>query len=125
MIVLDSGHKYQLAHLDGKETSQLTFVKRDNPTNKYPGNVGHYQGTTCQEVIRALIDRVTYLNGQQACPESEAIITLLRTSLLLFEIRAKRVHNETLPVQTLEGLERAATCTVCLHTFCTGHDSTK
>jgi hypothetical protein len=40
MRVFDPGHKY------------LKFVKREG--DNYPRNRGHYEGTTSQEVLRAL-----------------------------------------------------------------------
>lgn len=56
MKVIDPGHVYDLRSLDGEQLNRLVFVKREGPS--YPGNVGHYPGTTMQEVLRALIDRL-------------------------------------------------------------------
>ena len=66
MKVLDPGHDYALNVLDGLlgEFERLTFVKRDNPPEKYPGNNSAHPGTTIQEVCRVLIERLRYVNGQ-------------------------------------------------------------
>jgi hypothetical protein len=63
MKVIDEDHKFDLATLDGYEPIRLTFVKRNNPPDKYPGNKDAYPGTTTQEVLRALINRSLYVNG--------------------------------------------------------------
>lgn len=48
------------------------FVKREG--EHFPGNVGHYPGTTMQEVLRVLIDRAKYVNSQIPCLETEMAI---------------------------------------------------
>ena len=63
MRVLDPGHTYQLKILDGNlgDFETLCHVKRIG-TN-YPGNIAPaYPGTTTQEVLRAEIDRLRYVN---------------------------------------------------------------
>ena len=62
MKVIDPGHKYELAHLDGNGHEVLTFVKREG--DGYPGNIDHHAGTNLQEVFRAALDRVKYLDNQ-------------------------------------------------------------
>jgi hypothetical protein len=123
MKVLDRGHQYELAHLDGEGTQVLTFVKREG--EHYPGNVGHHQGTTMQEVIRALLERARYVNWQIPCLETEAAIHCLQQALLLFEVRAKRVKGKHLDVSTLALLEACSTCDTCGHVRCTepGHEA--
>lgn len=88
MEVLDPGHKYRLFTLDGKSDVILTFVKRCDPPNKYPGNSDSYPGTTIQDVLRCLIDRIQYLDLQKFNPINQQIIGLLRLSIWLLEIRA-------------------------------------
>ena len=116
MRVLDAGHLYELASLDGGDVRILRFVKRMGP--KYPGNDWAYGGTTSQEVLRALIDRARYLNAQIPCAETEAIIGNLQTALLLFEIRAARVHGRPLDLPSLRDFERLVPCAHCLHVEC-------
>ena len=70
----------------------------------YPGNVGHYAGTNCQEVLRVLIDRVKYLEGQIPCRENSLIISSLRTALWHFESRAADRHNREFCVEA-DGIE--------------------
>ena len=68
MRVLDPGHRYALRHLDGDGETVLQFVNREG--EKYPGNAGACEGTTMQEILRALIDRAAYVNGQASCEEA-------------------------------------------------------
>jgi hypothetical protein len=68
VIVIDPGHEYELASLDGEKAVRLTFVKRIGA--RYPGNKGpSYSGTNCQEVLRVLIDRagIVYLTQGDLC----------------------------------------------------------
>lgn len=119
MKVLDPGHEYELAPLDGNVTQTLTFVKREGA--HFPGNVGYHSGTTMQEVIRALLDRARYVNNQIPCVETELAIHSLQTALALFEIRAKRVKGQHLMEQSLDDLESAVVCVTCGHVSCTVH----
>src|SRR5258707_13345918 len=57
-----------LINLDGVCMQTLQFVKREG--EGYPGNIGHHEGTTMQEVLRVLIDRAKYINGQIPCDET-------------------------------------------------------
>ena len=49
MQVIDTGHKYLLTSFDGGNPIPLTFVKRDFPSTKYPGNVGITQALRCRK----------------------------------------------------------------------------
>lgn len=116
MEIIDPGHKFLLEGYDGGEPQMLVFMKREGAG--YPFNVGHHSGTNCQEVIRALIERVKYLQHQVACDENEQIIQLLRESLRLFEKRAARRRGQTLPHSVREDFELLPTCTKCGHIAC-------
>jgi hypothetical protein len=123
MKVLDPGHTYELATLDGGTTQELRFVKRMDPLQpwRFPGNTSAYPGTTLQNVLRACLERFRYLQGQIACPENYISILLLRTALWLLEFRAARRHGRTY----FHGLSHAETtpmCPQCGHTEC-GHAS--
>lgn len=115
MKVIDPGHSYELQTYDGTGAQPLVFMKREGPG--YPFNVGHYPGTNCQEVMRALIDRVTYLDRQVPCAENQIALAGLRSALYAFEIRAARRHKRELPTFGAE-VECAATCDVCGHIQC-------
>jgi hypothetical protein len=88
MKILDPGHDYLLSPLDGDIDIRLTFVKREGVG--YPGNIGSYSGTTCQEVLRSLIDRLDYINNQIPCFESKISRFCLFIALWMFELRHSR-----------------------------------
>ena len=98
MKILDEGHKY-LLKLNGqeKEEIELTFYK-DSAIN---GN--GYDGTTNQEVLRALIDRVKFLNKQNPHRFNDEIIYHLRQALALHEMRhIERCVEENYPIENVK-----------------------
>jgi hypothetical protein len=117
MKVLDPGHRFALRHLDGEGESVLQFVKREG--EKYPGNVGHCEGTTMQEVLRALISRAKYVNDQIPCVETQAAIALMEGTVRLFEVRAAALHDRSINI-TVEEAVNGPTCAKCGHVGCEG-----
>jgi hypothetical protein len=117
MTVIDSGHEYVLDSIDGEAPQRLVFVKRQG--DKYPGNVGCHAGTTSQEVLRALIERATYVNRQMPCPETSEATALLIRVVWLFESRAARLHGRAAPSveAAVLGCDR---CRACGHVGCGG-----
>lgn len=113
MKIIDPGHKYSLDNLDGNNNTILTFVKREGL--KYPGNVGSYEGTNIQEVLRALIDRLVYLDNQAACSENNQILLFLRESIYLLERRAAYRHGHYLTPRVSDEIELLTTCKKCGH----------
>ncbi len=115
MRVIDPGHVYGLSHLDGPGEEVLTFVKREGA--RYPGNVGHYAGTTMQEVLRALIERVQHVDKQFPDGNNAVVLSSLRRALWHLEARAAGVHGLTLALP-VENIELAPTCATCGHVVC-------
>lgn len=114
MKALDPGHVYSLDVFDGEAEAVLIFMKREG--NGYPGNVGAHPGTNCQEVLRALIDRVEYLNMQIQHPQNDLIISSLRTALTAFEVRAAERHGRKFIPAIM--IERELPCKKCGHIGC-------
>ena len=81
MKVLDAGHSYELASLDGDVRQTLVFVKRFRGTANHPG-------TTSQDVLRALIDRVQVLDAEAPWTGNQEIIACYRRALVMHEARA-------------------------------------
>lgn len=124
--VIDPGHMFRLGTLDGRMEQVLTFVKRCDLTGsgEYPGNTNSYPGTTLQCVIRALISRVRYLDGQESCNENAEIIERLQECLTLLETRAAARHGRTYEGTWKEAAE-GRVCAVCGHTECREHGTNK
>lgn len=117
--ILDKGHYYRLPSLDGNGTQPLFFVKRVG--EKFPGNTNAYSGTTMQFVIRALLERMRYLQNQVWSAENVVIIFLLQTVIWLLEFRAARRHNRSY-WHSLDFAEKSEACKECGHTDCNQHE---
>ncbi len=117
MKVVDPGHVFVLDQLDddgrGAQPTALVFVKREG--EGYPGNVGHHAGTNLQEVIRALISRVKYLDAQIPHENNTQLLVNLRHSLWLLEQRAAERHGRPFAISWAPGIEDLPTCKVCGH----------
>jgi hypothetical protein len=127
--VIDPGHLYHLEQLDDDGSSSqptaLVFVKREGAG--YPWNVGHHPGTNLQEVLRALISRVKYLEGQESHPNNTIIIFALRHAIWLLEQRAAERHGRPFTLEAAgilriedSSIEEAPTCPSCGHIGCAG-----
>lgn len=126
MKVLDPGHVYGLANLDVPEEgpirlthSGLNFVKRVG--DKYPGNTppAHF-GTTLQEVWRACIDRLQYLDKQDPHPVNQRVILNLRSCIYALEQRTAERHGRKLSTSNLNRIELLPVCEKCGHIECPG-----
>jgi hypothetical protein len=127
---LEPGHQFLIDFYDSEpgDTDELTFMKRVG--EGYPGNEGFpHGGTNCQEVLRALIRRTLYLNGQISCPQSIRIIEQLRNALYLFEYRAAERKDKLKEFfrmpnirSDLVGIEDIPTCPKCGHIFPHTHE---
>jgi len=89
MKVLNPGHLYELANFEHPETigQCIQFIE------KKPVVEGSFDlqtvnnGTTNEEVIKVLVDRLQFLNVKAACRENSIAITHLETALLWLEKR--------------------------------------
>lgn len=127
MKVIDPGHLYELANLDDsvaevpRNPTRLYFVKRIGA--KFPGNTGSsYSGTITQEVVRALIDRTEYVNGQRSHVRNGLVLHHLREALRELEMRAAE-EREADPatifrILTTSKPELMPTCPTCGHVQC-------
>lgn len=97
MKILDKGHKYELKNNKTEGVTILTFYKDE----KINGN--GYEGTTNQEVLRCLIDRVKFLDKQQPHPVNTKIIQHLRSVIILHEQRhLDRLLDKDIEVENLK-----------------------
>lgn len=87
MHAIVPGHQYELDHLDGSGKTILQFVSRA-PLHE------RKEGVINQEVIRALIDRVQFLDAEVRWSGNDEIIHHLRMALALHEARAFLRHVE-------------------------------
>ena len=98
MKVLDPGHRYELDNLESDTKTVLQFMK-----DPLLHNGDGADGPTCQEVLRAIIDRVQTLNAEKNWPGNDQIIFDLRHAIAGFEARAllRRVEKDNMPIERL------------------------
>lgn len=118
MKALDAGHIYSLQSLDGGDHELLRFVKRAGPG--FPGNKGAHPGTIIQEVCRAMIDRLDYVDNQIPCPDNRKARLNLSLVIYWLEKRAAERHGRTLQ-SPITDIEYVPTCPKCGHIECGGH----
>lgn len=84
MHVITPGHKYELANfekpLDPGQTLQFIEKQPDPVGNGIMYTVN--DGTTNEEVLRVLIDRLQTMNAKFPCRENAIVLTHLDTALL-------------------------------------------
>lgn len=98
MQVLDPGHRYLLDHLESDGKTVLQFMKDPKLHNGDGAD-----GTSCQELLRVVIDRVQELNREKPWAGNNDIIYDLRHAIAGFEARAliRHVEKEGLAIETL------------------------
>lgn len=116
MRVIESGHKYDLSILDGFANQTLTFVMRKG--EKYPGNLDFHPGTTLQEVLRACLDRVEYLDKQIHNDRNTVVYRCLSEAIYQLEARAAERHGREIPSEFVACFGNQ--CPKCLHVECKG-----
>lgn len=132
--MIDPGHAYELAHLDEQhsptlsQVGHLVFVKRVG--DGFPGNEPPaHPGVTTQEVLRALIDRTKYVNGQVHAELNHDVLEHLRQALYQLEVRAHQRRGKVLPFRrwatgldavggVRHDVENEPTCRTCGHIRC-------
>lgn len=128
MKVIDMGHLYELTNLDAppRSAGTLRFVKRIG--DAYPGNTEPaYPGTTTQEVLRALIDRTKYVDGQRHDVANALVLSNLRQALRWLEVRAAEERGDDVAADAILDMkdpELEPTCGGCGHLLCArSHES--
>lgn len=85
MNIITTGHRYELANFEKPENAGqvLQFIEKTPYLDKGNGALRTINdGTTNEEVLAVLINRVNYLNGKFPCRENAIAITKLEEALL-------------------------------------------
>jgi hypothetical protein len=84
MEIIDAGHKYHLSNLQGSFPMQeLRFIKKEN-------GITVYDGTTNEEVLEALIDRMNAIDKVLPCQDNQRVISALNIALGHTRERARK-----------------------------------
>ncbi len=94
MKTITPGHKYELDHfesfgLPGCPVQTIQFIEKRPAGEGSAELVTINDGTTNEEVLRMLIDRMQYLQAKFPCRENAIVITKLEESLMWLEKRTK------------------------------------
>jgi len=83
MITLKEGHRYELANFESPEArgQEIQFIEK-LPVPNSTDLETISDGTTNEEVLMMLIDRMKYLQGKFGCRENAIVITKLEESLM-------------------------------------------
>jgi hypothetical protein len=78
------GHTYELTNFEKKEEKGqiLQFIHKEPITEGSKQLRTVSDGTTNEEVLEVLIDRMNFLNAKFPCRENSIVITHLETALL-------------------------------------------
>ena len=82
------GHRYTAAGFESELGDQvLQFIHKEPKEAGKPELVTVSHGTTNEEVLRVLIDRLQFLQAKFPCRENAIVITKLEESLMWLEKR--------------------------------------
>ncbi len=99
MKILREGHEYELEDFENDNvTNQILQFIEKVPEGKNLITVN--SGTTNEEVLAVLINRLRYLNTKFPCRENSIVITKLEESLMWLEHRTKLRQR-----QNVEGMQ--------------------
>lgn len=88
MKVLTPGHKYGLANFEDDTTTQeIQFIEKTESPNCKGELVTINDGTTNEEVLRMLINRLMFLSNKMGSRETSIAITKCQEALLWLEKR--------------------------------------
>lgn len=89
MKVLVAGHTYELANFENKNTEgqKIQFIHKEPVVEGSSELKTISDGTTNEELLEVLINRMNHLNGKFPCRENAIAITHLDTALLWLEKR--------------------------------------
>lgn len=90
MKVIVPGHRYELQHFENKTGSQkIQFIHKE-PTKAVPTFLETVDdGTTTEDVLEVLIDRVKFLQEKFPCKENAMSITHMEEALNWLEKRTR------------------------------------
>ena len=88
MKVLTEGHKYELENFENKNEKgqEIQFIEKHG-TEISGELVTAFDGTTNEEVLEVLINRISFLHNKFPCKENACCITHLQEGLMWLEKR--------------------------------------
>jgi hypothetical protein len=92
MEIIEAGHAYNVANVQ-EGTQTISFIQKDVQEGSNELTVVK-DGTTNEEVLAVMIDRMEYLQGRVPSDINAQVITSLQTALTLLDQRtAERIER--------------------------------
>ncbi len=82
MKVLTDGHKYELASFEGSAPQVIQFIEKRPESEGSTKLVTVNDGTTNEELIEVLVNRLNFLQAKFPCRENSIAITHIETALM-------------------------------------------
>lgn len=83
MQILIPGHKYILQNFENPNNGQtIQFIEKAQSKEESPRLETVNDGTTNEELLAVLIDRLSFLNAKFPCRENSIVLTKLEESLM-------------------------------------------
>lgn len=91
MKVITEGHKYELENFEKKDQpgQVIKFIQKEVAEESFGSFFAIHDGTTNEEILKVLINRMNYLQKQSPCRENAIVITKLEESLMWLEKRTR------------------------------------
>jgi predicted metal-dependent hydrolase len=89
MKVVDEGHRYLLENVPDDEKPVVRAPQTIDFMKRVDGKMVAPHGTTNEEVLKMMIDRMQYLQKKLPCRENAIVITKLEESLMWLESRTQ------------------------------------
>lgn len=87
MTILTPGHLYALDNFESNGVQTLQFIEKTSPVSGPGALLTINDGTTNEEVLAMLIDRLNFLQAKFPCRENAIATTHIETALLWLEKR--------------------------------------
>ena len=82
MTIVTTGHLYYLNNFEGPGNQSIQFIEKKPESEGSTKLITVNDGTTNEEVLAMMIDRMIYLQNKFPCRENAIVITKLEESLM-------------------------------------------
>lgn len=90
MKIITPGHLYHASHFENTDNSQIIqFIEKRPDASDNTKLLTINDGTTNEEILAVLIDRMNYLQSKFPCRENAIAITKLQEALMWLNERTK------------------------------------
>ncbi len=91
MKSLNNGHLYELENFENKDAigQMIQFIEKVPAGTNSNSLITVHDGTTNEEVLKMIIDRMICLQGKFPCDENAHVIHLLTAALYVLEKRTQ------------------------------------